>query len=102
MALTYERAKETAERIKAVVNLAKVLKSELDEVLTFNSNLSIDWANATKPAFINEDAAGNLDGLKFSRQQLANAIGTLATLQAAYGSGNMGNLNLVADADADA
>ena len=90
-------AKAVAGIAEAVVNLLSQVKS----ILKHNSNLSIDWANATKPTYITEDAAGNLDGLSYSRQQIANVIGSLAQVDNLLNNGtvsqgdHVGNLNQV-------
>jgi hypothetical protein len=63
-----------------------------------NSTQAIDWGG-TKPAYLNEDVAGNIYGLGFSRQQLSNAIGSLDTLKTAMDAA-IGNLNQLAKSDA--
>ena len=99
MALTHTRAKEVAEHAAAVSNETKVLLYRITEFLTMNSNQAIDWAAETKPAFLNEDVVGNLDGLHFTRQQLSNAIGSIDTLKTAMDTA-IGNLNQLAKSDA--
>lgn len=99
MALTHTRAKEIAEHAVAVSNETKVLLYRITEFLTMNSNQAIDWGGATKPAYLNEDVAGNIDGTGFTRQQLSNAIGSLDTLKTAMDTA-IGNLNQLAKSDA--
>ena len=98
MALTHTRAKEVAEHAVAVSNETKVLLYRITEFLTMNSNQSIDWGG-TKPAYLNEDVDGNIDGLGFTRAQLSNAIGSLDTLKTAMDAA-IGNLNQLAKSDA--
>jgi hypothetical protein len=100
VALTHTRAKEVAEQIKSVCNQAKELSREINDILTFNSNQAIDWGAVSKPAYLNEDAAGNLDGLGFTRAQVSNAVGSLDALKTAFAGGHLGNINQLADADA--
>jgi hypothetical protein len=105
MALTHERAKEVAEHCESLCNEAKALHYRILEFLGSNSNLSIDWAAGSKPNYINEDAGGNLDGLKFSRQQVANAIGSLDQVRALLANNtvtqgdHLGNINQLAKSD---
>ena len=106
MALTHQRAKEVAEHAEAICNEAKALHYRVLEFLATNSNLSIDWAAESKPAYINEDSSGNLDGLHFSRSQLANVIGSLDQLrkclanEAVTQGDHLGNINQIAKSDA--
>ena len=106
MALTHARVSETATSLKGLCDRLKALKTDVDEFLAANSHLSIDWAGTPKPAYINEDVAGNVDGHAFSRAQVANAIGTLAQFKnlmtnAAVSEGDhLGNVNQIAEVDA--
>jgi hypothetical protein len=99
MALTHTRAKEVAEHAVAVSNETKVLLYRIAEFLTMNSNQSIDWGAVSKPAYLNEDVAGNIDGTGFTRQQLSNAIGSLDTIKSTLDAA-IGNLNQLAKSDA--
>lgn len=98
MALTHTRALELAELLGAQATEFLDLYGRMQGLLAHNSALSIDWANASKPAFLNEDAAGNLDGLDFTRAQVANALGTFAAVQELLDNGHRGNLELIARA----
>jgi predicted ABC-type transport system involved in lysophospholipase L1 biosynthesis ATPase subunit len=106
MANTHQRAQEIGE---AAVELSNRLKAVLKDVTGFlqhNSALAINWSGDPKPAFLNEDAAGNLDGLHFTRTDLANAINSFAqfksllTGQAVAQGDYLGNLEKLAKADA--
>lgn len=107
MALTHQRALEIAKFGKALADDTKSLLWQIEEFLQANSAAAVDWAAATKPAYINEDSNGNLDGLAFTRAHMANAIGSLdnlrkllrnADLSGAQGD-HLGNLCQLADAD---
>ena len=106
MALTHQRAKEVAEHCEALCNEAKALHYRILEFLASNSNLSVDWSAVTKPAYLNEDASGNLDGLKYTRTQIANAINSLDQLRATMANNavtqgdHLGNINQIAKSDA--
>lgn len=105
MALTYERCMEVATQAKRISENLKQAFLDATELLETNSDLAIDWAGDPKPAYLNEDASGNLDGFRFTRQNLANLIGSidnfkkLLTNQAASQGDHLGNINLVANAD---
>jgi hypothetical protein len=96
MALTHAKATTEAEAIQHASERLLDVYDAIIGLLAHNSALSIDWANATKPAYLEEDANGNLTGLQVTRQQVANAIGTFAAIQTLMGQGNLGNLNLLA------
>jgi hypothetical protein len=103
MAMTHTRAKEVADEMAEVATAIVELLSRAEKVLDKNSDFSIDWANASKPAFLNEDSATNLDGTKFTRAQLANAIGSIDNFrkylrnEAVSQGDHLGNLNQLAD-----
>ena len=73
------------------------LLNRMDGMLQHNSAHAIDWGAGAKPSYINEDAASNLEGLTISRQQVANAIGTFASIQSLLDAGGRGNLLLIAN-----
>ena len=106
MALSHQRVLEVANHCETICNEAKALHYRVTEFLTTNSNLSIDWAAGTKPAYINEDVSGNLDGQKFTRQQIANVVGSLNNLRALLANeavtqgDHLGNINQIAKSDA--
>lgn len=101
MALQYDRVSATAEAIADVSNQAATLLALINQLLEFNSDQAIDWGAGSKPAYINEEANGNLQGKQFSRQEVSNAIGSLdwvrklLTNQSMTGSqgDHLGNLN---------
>lgn len=101
MALTHARASEIADKIAKLSGQVLSIVEEVDAVLAWNSAHAIDWGAAQKPGFLTDDpdtsgdAQPNLQGQKFSRQQLSNAIGSLAALSAAMNVGARGNLRLV-------
>ena len=103
MALTHNRAKELCDVAAELSNRLKKFLHDAEKFLDTNSDLSIDWANAQKPAFLNEDVAGNLDGVKFTRAQMANAIGSIYQVkqllrgQTPDTGDHLGNLNQLAD-----
>jgi hypothetical protein len=96
VALTHAKATTEAEAVQFAAERLLTVYDSIVGLLAHNSALSIDWANATKPSFFEEDTDGNLTGLQVTRQQVANAIGTLAAIQTLMGQGHLGNLNLLA------
>jgi hypothetical protein len=105
MALTHERAVELARQAQGLADQIKAFHSLAAEFLRTNSNLAIDWGNATKPSFLREDVNGNIDGggsIQFSRQQISNLINSLNQVVVLLDAGNpstgdhMGNINQVA------
>jgi hypothetical protein len=115
MSLPYSRVKEAAESAQKLSDRLKALYWDLEKFLRHNSALSIDWANGEvvivpgedKPgAYIQEDDKGNLDGLPFTRTDIANVIGSfqqvvngLKNEQPVKGD-HLGNLEKIAKADA--
>ena len=101
MALQYERVAATADAVADVCNQLATLRALIDQLLEYNSDQAIDWGAAAKPAYINEQANGNLEGRYYTRQEVANAIGSLDWVrkllgnQAMTGSqgDHLGNLN---------
>ena len=104
MALTNARIVEEAQAIAAVCDEVKSLYVRIHEVLEHNSDLSIDWAATIPPSYITEDVNGNIQGLLYTRQQVANAIFSLdwirrlLTNQSMAGSqgDHLGNINQLA------
>jgi len=98
------RTVATAVRVSAVAEKLVDLLAEVNDILEYNSDQAIDWAAGSTPAYIPEDADGNIDGLQFSRQAVANAIGSMAEFRdfmqnAAVTQGDhLGNFNLVSEA----
>lgn len=101
MALTRVSVDRMADAVGLVCEEATYLLTRINWVLEHNSDFSIDWAAAETPAYIEEDAAGNLVDRAFSRQNVANAIGSLdqirklLTNQAVTQGDHLGNVNLV-------
>lgn len=99
MSLTYNgKVIETADAIADAATRVRDAVLDLRAILAFNSNRAIDWNGDPLPSYISEDADGNLLGRKFSRAEVANAVGTLATISTAVTAGDLGNLNKLADA----
>lgn len=104
MALTSIRVTEVATEVAEVARETRNLLARIHQLLEYNSDQAIDWAAGSKPAYINEDQAGNLDGFAFARGNVANAIGSLdwvrklLTNQTMTGSqgDHLGNLNVIA------
>jgi hypothetical protein len=104
MALQYDRVAQVADAFVAVSNRMVALLTDINQLLEHNSDQAIDWGASETPAYINEEANGNLSGRMFSRQQVSNAIGSLdwvrklLTNQAMTGSqgDHLGNLNQLA------
>jgi hypothetical protein len=101
MALTHTRDLEVATEAKAVAKVLKAADKRVRAFIATNSHLSIDWGGAQKPAHLNEDAVGNIDGVAFTRTQLSNAIGTFAAFITLMDAGHLGNLSHLADVEID-
>jgi hypothetical protein len=102
MALVHAKVKVEAEAIQAVCSELAAVLTRINQVLEHNSDQAIDWANASKPAYISEDADGNLLGLLFARAAVANAVGSLdqvrrlLTSQTVTTGDHLGNINQLA------
>lgn len=104
MALTSTISSTEAQAIKTVCDSVAQMLLVIDSALEHNSDLAIDWAAAEKPAYIDEDAAGNISGQPYSRADVANAIGSLNWIRSLLKNQNMtgsqgdhlGNINKLA------
>ena len=96
MGLTHAKATTEAEAVGFMAESFLKVYDSLVGLLAHNSSLSIEWGATTTPAYIEEDASGNLAGLPVTRQQISNAIGTLAAIKTLMEANHLGNLNLVA------
>lgn len=108
MALQFDRVLTEADALADLCNRAATLYADIQQVLTHNSNLAIDWSAGSTPAYITEVAsgvgAGNIQGRAFTRQDVSNAIGSLDWIrkllanQVMTGSqgDHLGNLNKLA------
>ncbi len=76
MALTHTRVSEAATEAQEIADQLKAVYQRTVAFLATNSDLSIDWAAGALPSYINEDVDGNLDGLGFTRAQVANIVGS--------------------------
>ena len=104
MALTHSgHVIKAATEAKSLCDRLKLLNRDVSAFLAHNSDLSIDWAGDPKPAYINEDVAGNIDGMAFTRAAVANAIGSLDNFrklvnnEAPTQGDHLGNFNQLAD-----
>ena len=96
MALDFPRVLVEASAVEDVSNQVANLYATLQQLLTHNSNQAIDWGAGSTPAYITEDAKGNINGKQYSRQDVSNAIGSLDAIRsliAANGGAHLGNLN---------
>ena len=102
MALSTDVSKQEAIAIEGVCTDLAIVLAKIDILLEHNSDLSIDWAAATLPDYIAEDADGNIDGTRFDRSSVANVIGSLdnirklMTNQATSQGDHLGNVNKLA------
>jgi hypothetical protein len=106
MALDVQRAVEAAAECKAVCDDLKAAHQRARAFLTANSNLSIDWTGDPLPDYLIEAVpSGNIDTFRFSRAQVANAIGSIDQFRALMENGavsqgdHLGNINQVADVE---
>jgi uncharacterized iron-regulated protein len=100
MAMTSSRAYQVAKRGKDVANRLKSLRRDLTDFLEYNTKQAIDWAASQKPAYLEEDADGNLAGQDFSRAAMSNLIGTAAAINDILSAGHIDNIDAVAASDA--
>lgn len=101
MALEYAKVQAEAAAIEDVSNQLASLLATINQLLEHNADLAIDWGAGATPAYINEEANGNLQGKTYTRQEVSNTIGSLdwvrklLTNQTMTGSqgDHLGNLN---------
>ncbi len=99
MALTHARVTAEANALVDLANRMATLLADVHQVLEHNSDQAIDWGATVTPAYITEDGDGNISGFTFTRQAVANAIGSLdqfrklLTNQAATTGDHLGNLS---------
>jgi hypothetical protein len=104
MARSVDGSKVEAESVAQVCSELAAVLAKANVILEHNSDISIDWAAGSLPAYIVEDAVGNINGLLFDRASVANAIGSLAqfrnllTNQAVTQGDHLGNINKLATA----
>lgn len=102
MAINREVWENEADALRQICEEMVKLYSRINWILEHNSDLSIDWGAAEKPAYFTEAEDGNLDTRPFTRQAIANAVGSLSqvrnllTNQAVSQGDHLGNLNVVA------
>jgi hypothetical protein len=91
-----------AAALENICSQLSTLTATVEQFVKHNTHLAIDWGAGSTPAYINEEANGNLLGKGFTRQQVANAIGSLTQLrnlmnnQAVTEGDHLGNLNQLA------
>jgi DNA-directed RNA polymerase beta subunit len=95
MAHTYATVSSKAAEARQIAASVRSLYYDLKQYLDTNTHLSIDWGAAQKPAYINEQANGNLEGHEFTRQAISNLIGTFDTLRTTIEAGHLGNVSNV-------
>lgn len=101
---SWERAVQITNKLSQLSRKAADLQNEINQLLEYNSDHAIDWAAAELPTYLREDIGGTLQGFPFTRQNVANAIGSLdwirklLTSQSMEGSqgDHLGNLNQLA------
>tara|TARA_R110000822_G_scaffold131261_3_gene268221 strand:- start:563 stop:889 length:327 start_codon:yes stop_codon:yes gene_type:complete len=104
MALSIDGSRSEAQAIAQVCTELAAILAKADVILEHNSDQSIEWAAAQLPAYIAEDAQGNINGLLFDRASVSNAVGSLAqfralmTNQAVAQGDHLGNINKLATA----
>lgn len=102
MALQFSKVLAEANALEEIANDLATVYSKAVQFLEHNSDVIIDWSAGGTPAYISEEANGNILGKDYTRQQVANLIGTLSQLKnlmsnAAVTQGDhLGNLNLIA------
>ena len=104
MALTYNRVQQVASAAAVLAKDTTDLLTRVQQFLEYNSDQAIDWGAGSLPEYIEESAEGNLSGYAYSRQAVANAIGSLdwfrkllTNQSLAGGQGDhLGNLNQLA------
>lgn len=103
MALNHQQVLEQARACKQLCSKAATLLSEIKYRLEQNSDVAIDWAAVSTPAYITEDSDGNLQSLNFTRTAVANAIFSLDQVRAVLENGaatqgdHLGNINQLAE-----
>ena len=103
MALTYDRVKLAADEMLLLSGEVRGLLARVQGFLTYNTAQAIDWGAVATPGYIEEDGNGNLAGYQFTRQDVANAIGSLDWIRkllvgenVASATGNhLGNFNKI-------
>ena len=102
MALTRELVDREADSITAVCEEVSAMLLRVKWILAHNSDQAIDWAAEEKPAYIEEDEAGNIQGRTYSRQAVGNAIFSLEQVrkclenEAVTQGDHLGNLHQLA------
>lgn len=95
MATTFAWVQDEAASIAAIARKISLLSADIDSLLAHNSAQALDWGAAQTPTAIEESVDGNISGAAYTRQQISNAIGSLAAIQTLLAAGHLGNLDLV-------
>ena len=102
MALTFEKVLREAEAIESMANEVVAMHSRIKQLIAHNSDLAIDWNAVELPAYITEDAAGNILGMLYSRAAVSNTIFSLLQLsnvlenETVVEGDHLGNFNALA------
>lgn len=104
--MTQEKCVAIATSCKQRLELLVRTFNELQSMIEFNSDNSIDWGNGDLSAggdAISVDAKGNISGLNFTPAQLSNALFSaeqivrVLTNQTTTQGDHLGNLNVIVD-----
>lgn len=99
MALSTDVTKFQANAIENVCTELAAVLAKINVILDHNSDMSIDWTADPKPAYIEEDADGNIASLRYDRASVGNAIGSLDQVrrlmnnEVATQGDHLGNIN---------
>jgi hypothetical protein len=97
VALTSAKVSIEAEAAQAVAERFLTVYESIVSLINHSNDQQIDWAAATKPAYIEEDpASGNIAGLMYTRQQVGLAFDTLVAIRQTMTATNLKNLNMIA------
>lgn len=82
MANSIQKSKVEANAWEVLATEFTALMGKVRAQLGHNSDQAIDWGAQSTPAYIEEDADGNINGLNYSRQNIANLIGSFDQVRA--------------------
>ena len=111
MALSVDGSRSEAQAIQRACDAMAYALMVARTVRTHNANSGIDWLNGwdnlprTCPAYIAEDATGNINGTTFGRDEVANGVNALDKILTLVDGGDVGapvayigNINKIATA----
>lgn len=97
--MTHARFLEAALLAKELANDAKAFRAKAARLLTHHFPNGFSDAGAqNKPAWINEDAAGNIDGTDFTRADYMNIANLASDTETFFAAGRGDNVEKVAKA----